>query len=306
MENGIIFDPEKELKPYLHVWSYFNDKNDWAENSFASHKAKICVAFSRATYWHLTKLELTEKSRFNIIPSGEYLVLKKSRIVVEVRELLQNSDFNENFIFETEFAVLIGVVIRNVLFIAIRGTETFYDWMTDFQIAKISCQSINNLKYHKGFYNATVDCIPTLVEKLETLRGKFDLIYITGHSLGGAIAAILHSLMQPDKQLEKNKYNRMLKPYLSTSCYTFGMPKYGNLAAATFKFPIHLLHEGDLIPTVPPSWLGYKESEDRIVMPDPLPSDRGSKSFIFGWKRRLQYVKAKHEIENYYESVKRI
>lgn len=78
-------------------------------------------------------------------------------------------------------------------------------------------------------------------------------IYVTGHSLGGAMSAILHS--------EFALINKP-KSIVTHSCYTFGMPRYGNKQAIeSLENPFHIFSRNDVVPTVPYKWLGYENSQ---------------------------------------------
>ena len=44
------------------------------------------------------------------------------------------------------------------------------------------------------------------------------------------------------------------------SAYTFGMPRYGNFSAVVkCPSPYHIYVDADIVPTVPPRWLGFEE-----------------------------------------------
>ncbi|KAL7753679.1 hypothetical protein RI367_000610 [Sorochytrium milnesiophthora] len=111
---------------------------------------------------------------------------------------------------------------------------------------------------HHGFlnsWNAISTQVKALVQARLTLYPNYK-VYLTGHSLGGAIAALAAidlqaSLNIPDSQLE---------------LYTFGTPRVGNSVFSewftTLQFPRNrLVHENDIISQLPPKWLGYEHYE---------------------------------------------
>jgi hypothetical protein len=112
--------------------------------------------------------------------------------------------------------------------------------------------------FHKGFYRAIQSCIDDIHSNLIDRFGTENTIYITGHSLGGALAAILHSLWN---QTNKIPYP-FQKPHLDAcACYTFGMPRYGNtLVVSELANPFHIYNESDIVPTVPPISFGFDGS----------------------------------------------
>ena len=85
-------------------------------------------------------------------------------------------------------------------------------------------------------------------------------ITFTGHSLGGAMAAILHArLDETDFHPFRHRPRHRISP--ATSCYTFGMPRYGDTSAkAVLPQPYHTYNELDAIPTLPPKLLGFADS----------------------------------------------
>ncbi|MFA6151031.1 MAG: lipase family protein [Chitinophagaceae bacterium] len=282
------------------IWKDF-DIVEWRNPAFSFKKALVCATFSKVTYWHMTKFELNNNSRVNIIPSGDYVLHKKNKICINVVEMLRQADFDKTFLIETEFAILIGIVVNEILFIAIRGTENLYDWITDFKILMKKGGSKTRIKYHRGFYNATLETLPKLQEKLDKLNGHFRSIYITGHSLGGGIAAILNSIMGDNSEF-RIKNTSTLKNFISHSCYTFGMPKYGNIHAINFRSPYHIHHLNDFITKVPPSFFGYRRSNFEYSLENPDP--KTNKLNWFSWKKRLTRTRKNHSIDNYLLSIK--
>ena len=133
---------------------------------------------------------------------------------------------------ETEFAVL-----------CFRGTQQLRDWMVN-----INCETqpirdpnggtgfVGNM--HKGFHDAYKSVEKSIADRLE---GTEDLpLYITGHSLGGALAVVA-TWYQSSQRL--------------AACYTFGAPRVGNdQLQGRFKTPIYrIVNAADPVPFVPPS-----------------------------------------------------
>ena len=64
-------------------------------------------------------------------------------------------------------------------------------------------------KVHKGFYQATDELWPQIIEDIKQIKSTYKPIYVTGHSLGGAMAIIAAA---------KEDF---------TQAFTFGMPAAG-------------------------------------------------------------------------------
>lgn len=148
---------------------------------------------------------------------------------------------------------------RRALLIAFRGTEVakIKDWFTDLMVTEVPAP-IGTGKVHKGFAAALSAVWPQLTHALSELHEGQAPIWITGHSLGGALAVLaaaqLHSV-QPVQGL-----------------YTFGQPRVGDrefaksvsrtLAGRVIRF----VNNNDVVPQVPPPglFLKYWHSEREV------------------------------------------
>ena len=134
--------------------------------------------------------------------------------------------------------------------LAFRGTEKkISDWLTDVRcIPAVE----GKIRVHTGFLDAftkNVDAEGRTVEELvrEILdrpeardeRGTPLPLFITGHSLGGALALLATRLIAPD---------------VTGACYTFGAPRIGNYELFRFiKTPVYrVVNSSDIVPRVPP------------------------------------------------------
>ena len=125
--------------------------------------------------------------------------------------------------------------------LAFRGTQQIKDWMTNLDAATVPVSSsrgetLGNV--HRGFNEAFLsvsDQIGPLLEGDEELP-----LFITGHSLGGALATLATWYLKGDSL---------------AACYTFGAPRVGdNGLMDRFRTPIYRIVNGaDPIPFVPPS-----------------------------------------------------
>ena len=136
------------------------------------------------------------------------------------------------------------------LVLAFRGTEKkVSDWLTD---ARCVPAVDGKTKCHTGFLEAftkNVDAEGRTVE--EVVREILDRpeamdeqgaplpLFITGHSLGGALALLATRLIAPD---------------VTGACYTFGAPRIGNYEFFRFiKTPVYrVVNSADVVPRVPP------------------------------------------------------
>lgn len=122
--------------------------------------------------------------------------------------------------------------------LAFRGTEKeAEDIKTDLN-ARFYTRG--GVKVHDGFRQAFAYVEPMVKEKVGALVDY--KLYITGHSLGGALALVASRVLSTDNV---------------AACYTFGSPKVGNSEFGDdIKIPIYrVVNAADLVPRVPPTWL---------------------------------------------------
>lgn len=140
--------------------------------------------------------------------------------------------------------------------LAFRGTEKkLADWLTD---ADCVPQDYQGGKVHRGFLNAFTgihreiagdgtaedETVEAIVKKaLDEARADGDgpplPVFVTGHSLGGALALLTARLLLPD---------------VTGACYTFGAPRVGDYEFfRRVKTPVYrIVNSSDVVPRVPP------------------------------------------------------
>ena len=125
--------------------------------------------------------------------------------------------------------------------LAFRGTQQVKDWMTNLNAATTQvCSSRGAVlgNVHRGFNEAFLSVHPQ-IDRL--LAGDEDLpLFITGHSLGGALATLATWYLNGDSL---------------AACYTFGAPRVGDTGLMDrFRTPVYRLVNGvDPVPFLPPS-----------------------------------------------------
>lgn len=135
----------------------------------------------------------------------------------------------------------------DAIIVAFAGTDPLVvaDWISDFDIGRTTPGIAN------GFFVAAQAAAKTIDAALSGFAADKP-IFVTGHSLGGALAAIGAESIQA------------ARPGRVRAVYTFGMPRTGNsvfaarynqaLGSQTFR----LVHGIDVVPTVAPSFLGFR------------------------------------------------
>lgn len=125
-----------------------------------------------------------------------------------------------------------------VAVLVFRGTANFQDWLIDLNAVPIQLKKYRNIKVHKGFWDAYAHCMEDIEEKVNAHVPSDMPLYITGHSLGGALAQIASAVLERDNL---------------AACYTFGSPRVATLDFdGIVKCPHYrVVNSWDLVPSVP-------------------------------------------------------
>jgi hypothetical protein len=204
------------------------------------------------------KFDDTDSIREFLDAFSEDALLGHNISVDILRKLLKNSGFDliETINVKTSQAF---VCRRNVaseqpyLVIAFRGTENkISDWLTD---ANAVPTEIGSSKVHTGFHNAfsvntdesgrTIENILSdILDSNEAIgeNGSPLPVFITGHSLGGALALLA---------------TRQLTSDINGACYTFGAPRVASYEYfENIKTPVYrVTNSSDIVPKIPPGAL---------------------------------------------------
>ena len=128
---------------------------------------------------------------------------------------------------------------EEVAVLSFRGTKTLKDW---FNNVNLVLKEVEDAEVHSGFQTAFDAVEPAIRKELGPLVDAGRTLYITGHSLGGALALIAV---------------REIAPESHGACYTFGSPRVGRFGfARDIKTPMYrVVNANDLVPRVPPAYL---------------------------------------------------
>ena len=188
---------------------------------------------------------------------------------------------------------------RNDMWFAFRGTEPakLNDVLADLKVIKNT--AVAGGKVHGGFQQEVDDVWMEIVKELDhndQLKVRKD-VYITGHSLGAAMATISATRYQP------------------TELFTFGSPRVGgkhfikNIKCPHYRF----MNNNDIVCRIPPAWLGFRHHGEMIYFdrfgvkaPGPTWTD-----FFAGigqsWKRfKFFDGVVDHGMPNYVQAIKKL
>jgi triacylglycerol lipase len=143
----------------------------------------------------------------------------------------------------------------DMLVVVFRGTENSLDWWTNLNTSFVTLQG--GTRVHTGFFQAYWPIRDTIFEcVIDALRKKRRPVYITGHSLGGALALMATAELSNHEDAEVRD--------CVAACYTFGCPRAGDSSFDLYvKAPLYRITNGvDLVPAVPPAIFGYRHVGD--------------------------------------------
>lgn len=201
------------------------------------------------------------------LAKAAYLVYEDLSFVAEVMQRWGIDMRNQFRYFNAKERDTQAFIVRTPSFILLvfRGSQEIKDWQTNFstKLRKYALQTeLKPLKedvtppvgqVHAGFEAAWVSVQNSVMQQILqwNQEGSQDLpIYVTGHSLGGALATVASA------SLLKLGFNVQ-------ALYTFGQPRVGDVIFATeigglmkgkaFRF----VNNNDVVPHVPPPWLPW-------------------------------------------------
>jgi triacylglycerol lipase len=145
--------------------------------------------------------------------------------------------------------------------VAFRGTANLRNWLTDLECDLKPWQSPHAC-VHAGFLAAWRSVRSDVIDAVEDF-GPDRRIWLTGHSLGGALAM----LAALDLKREVSNASHI------AGCYTFGQPRVGNADFRAWFNAVHrarafrVVHSDDIVARVP--WLlgAYRHAGTEVFFP---------------------------------------
>ena len=218
----------------------------------------------------------------------------EAKILADLKQEDPKFSFVEGFSKNSSQAIL--VEHEDFFTMAFRGTDELRDWLNNFDLVAqqvlllVEGEKLDGY-FHKGFWDATDDIWEPLLTKYQQLQQeerekqkdlkqkKVRPLFLTGHSLGGAIATIAATkLINQDF------------PFIST--YTFGQPRTmthntariinGKVESRFFRFQ----NNNDMVTRAPARASGYSHVGSFIY----ISQDKSLHDDIGWWYRFLDSV----------------
>ena len=176
----------------------------------------VCAMVAELTYYHVPQFELDpigsenrtnsrHQKRAKVVPCEAYGEILKSGVQTDVRQLLVGMDL-DSFVIIDRGIVAVGLLICNQLFIGFRGTRFLFDWRVNLNHRLVEFDSMlfpydphyvalvgyRRGRVHSGYGEEALRVTPRILEEAEGRLRRASRIFLVGHSLGGAVAAIIH------------------------------------------------------------------------------------------------------------------
>lgn len=235
------FEPQKLLnKPPPSRKAAYSDRTAWllAEMSKLAY-LKFEIKTNEFAAWADEIEALTRSEEIQAFLKEKVVPnLAKTAGRKELQQELKKARFQlvQTFDHEGTQAFLAKRARDKIAVLAFRGTEAtqMKDIIADLN-ALVTEQS--GARIHSGFLEAFDNVKLAVKEEVRKLKGYS--LYITGHSLGGALALIA------TRELESDDV---------AACYTFGSPRVGSSEFAdSIKSPIYrVVNTADVVPRLPP------------------------------------------------------
>ncbi len=258
-----------------------------------------------------------ESTATSYSPLNAFILVEASRLAYEsettIKDAVQNTwgmkakyiskTDNKHLIFHRSLDTQAFIAGNDKdIIVAFRGTEpiNFTDWKTDLKLRKLPVPLANSnqkVHVHEGFWQALDLVWDEIIEGIRTFHNQGQSIWLTGHSLGGALANLAAFRLSQSSD------------FSFSGLYSFGQPRVGTSGFVDFsnksyqnKF-FRLVNNNDLVPLVPPLFLGYRDlgqlyylTANRKVVKNGLPFIKAIKDRITGFK---DFGRLDHDIKTY-------
>jgi hypothetical protein len=288
------FDEFKTLASRLPLSSSLEDPNLWYVSALV---AELCYA-------QVPQFEIDHRRRLTIVPCEAYREILIAGTATNLVAYFEDAGFDLIFVIILQNVIAIGIQIGNRLFIGFRGTLFFspYDWKINLRTSLYPLDSKSG-RYHIGFLDEAHRVADYILREVHSLAIPATEVVLSGHSLGGAVAAICKIFL--------SNYWYIPPPNPDMRTIMVAAPRYCDGAAYNARraapYPVQLRRTGDMIPTVPPRIFGYADSPQEFnTSGDLLLKSPRALEMVYSLGRWPLFVGsgfAAHKIEKYREEL---
>lgn len=223
----------------LAVLACRSDGNDMPPPAAEPFDIKVAVEAARLSLQAYQQLDDYFDNQVFILPDP-----------YQVQAEFFTSEFFAGDLFKLDEEVPIGFVATagNTIYVVFRGTKTIFEWITNATFLQEDYDFVNDSgKTYRGFthvYQTINDAIVTTVNDLIN-SGIYSTLYVTGHSLGGALAVLAAPELRDRTSLEPIMYN-FAAPRVGDPLFK---ERYSELVRNSWR----TINTNDFVPTLPPT-----------------------------------------------------
>lgn len=227
---------------------------DWSDLGFSLEKAALGAILSQIAYCAVSDEEREAATRAKLVPSEIFERIVTAGADIDIAALAAGADLPVEIV---STSTLVAAVVKrhDLVLIAVRGTQFMYEWKIDAQADKWHLRDDDHF-LHTGFLKDAITLSARLHRNLRALAAddaQTARIAIFGHSLGGAVAAILKLWGIEEIGGARND------GYSIDHCYTYGAPRIASERLVTQLRTYAIRRAGDLVPSLPPTAMGYAD-----------------------------------------------
>lgn len=271
------------------LWYLLNYGASWpgVAGEFDLVKSGASAIVAHLAYCAIGADEKEQHNRAKVVPCRVYQKLLAAPDV-DLVAILAGRDFANVGVVRTKFFVAIIIPAKEKLLIGVRGTQFAYDWLINVNFAKARDAATGEY-FHAGFLREAQELASALrrylLERFPAML-QSGAVYVAGHSLGGAVAALL------------NRWETIV------ACYLFGAPRISNSKHLGRVYePFATRRDLDIVPHCPPASFRYANFErERTTSGEPFAAASNLEFYSFAsWLFQLSVNKfpENHSMERY-------
>ena len=139
---------------------------------------------------------------------------------------------------------------EELIMVAFRGSDQWEDWLDNLNLPTIPT---NLGRAHRGFQMALEDVWAEMLEKIKELKDRHQTLWLTGHSLGGALATLAAA-----ERIDQDQTFNGVYTFGQPRCVDREMSRNMNLEAKSRIFRFQ--NNNDLVSRIPQRIMGYSHA----------------------------------------------
>lgn len=170
---------------------------------------------------------------------------------------------------DTDLPIAFVATAGQTIYVVFRGTKTISEWIDDAEFSQVAYDYVSSggrsetgfTAIYETVHEAIVDTVGALAA-----QGGYTTLYVTGHSLGAALATLAAPELEARTTLQPRLYN-FASPRVGNPAFA---GRYNELVPTSWR----VANTNDVAPTLPPtSVLLYRDGHYQLVFYDHVDTD---------------------------------